>query len=105
MIFNEIAERSSADEIDRAIDDFLDIGGFIDAWLKQQTAFDLASLEAAIGRTLSEAERTEFMAVQHQAMRWTFLGSAMSNRGFLDALGSVSKSARARIEQVVPVFC
>jgi hypothetical protein len=67
--------------------------------------FDLGSLEAAIGRTLSQTERAEFETVQHQAMRWTFLGSAMRNKGFLDALSSVSIDARARVEQVAPAFC
>ncbi len=72
---------------------------------KQQTGLDLVSLERVIGRSLSEAERAQFTQVQHQAMRWTFLGSALSNKGFLEALGSVSEPARARIEQVAPAFC
>jgi hypothetical protein len=38
-------------------------------------------------------------------MRWTFLGSAMRNEGFLDTLGEVSSAGRARIEQVAPAFC
>lgn len=105
LVFFELAARSSAEQIDAAIDDFLAIGMFIDGGLKQQTAFDLASLEKAIGRTLPETDRAEFMTVQHQAMRWTFLGSALRNKGFLEALGSVSTAARARIEQVAPAFC
>jgi hypothetical protein len=105
MVFFELAARATPTEVDQAFDDFLDIGGFIDGGLGQQTALDLASLEAAIGRTLPEADRQRFTVVQHQAMRWTFLGSALRNEAFLDALGQVSPKGRARIEEVAPAFC
>jgi hypothetical protein len=105
LVFFELAERSSAEEIERAVDDFLDIGGFIDKGLEQQTRLDLTALETAIGRSLSEGERARFLSAQHQAMRWTFLGSAMRNKGFLEALESVTPEGRARIEQVAPAFC
>ena len=105
LVFYELAEKSSPEKITRAIDDFLDIGAFIDGGLKQQTELDLASFERATGRSLTDDQRAEFVAVQHQAMRWTFLGSAMRNKGFLEAIGSVSPAERARIEQVAPAFC
>ncbi len=81
------------------------IGGLVDAGLKQQAQLVLASFEAAIGRTLSEDQREAFLAAQHQAMRWTFLGSAVVNKGFLEALAQVRPQARSRIEQVAPAFC
>ncbi len=105
MVFFEIAAKATAQDIDQAFDDFLDIGGFIDGGLGQQTALDLASLEKAIGRALPEPERQRFMQVQHQAMRWTFLGSALRNEAFLEALEAVSPAGRARIEEVAPAFC
>ena len=105
LVFFELAERSTSDGIAAAVDEFLDIGGFIDAGLKQQAELDLASLEAAIGRTLPDDQRETFLTAQHQALRWTFLGSAMVNKGFLEALGQVSPEARLRIEQVAPAFC
>lgn len=105
MVFFELAARATPAQIDQAFDDFLDIGGFIDGGLGGQTALDLISLEAAIGRTLPEADRRRFTETQHQAMRWTFLGSALRNEAFLDALGQVSPKGRARIEEVAPAFC
>lgn len=105
MVFFELAAKATPDEIDRAFDDFLDIGAFIDGGLGQQTALDLASLEAAIGRSLSEGDRARFTEVQHQAMRWTFLGSALKNETFLGALEQVSPKGRARIDEVAPAFC
>jgi hypothetical protein len=105
MVFFELAAKSTVQEIERGFDDFLDIGGFIDGGLAQQTALDLASLEAAIGRTLPDPERRRFTEVQHQALRWTFLGSALRNPTFLDALETVSPRGRARIDEIAPAFC
>lgn len=105
MVFFELAARATPEEIDQAFADFLDIGAFIDGGLEQQVALDLASLEASIGRSLTDDQRQRFVEVQHQALRWTFLGSALKNEAFLEALEQVSPSGRARIEQVAPAFC
>ena len=105
LLFKELAAKSDRDKIARAVDDFLDIGGLVDGKLAEQTALDLVSLEAAIGRSLSPAQRDRFIQVQHQAMRWTFLGSALVNKGFLEAVGRVSPAGRAKLEQVAPAFC
>ena len=102
--FTNWRQKAVPEQVTQAIDDFLHIGAFIDAGLKQQTELDLVSFETATGRSLTEDQRAEFIAVQHQAMRWTFLGSAMRNKGFLDAIGSVSPTGRERIEQVAPAF-
>jgi hypothetical protein len=105
LVFYELAARAAPEEIDKAVDDFLDIGAFVDGGLAQQVELDLPALEAAIGRLLSDAEKGIFRQVQHQAMRWTFIGSALRNEGFLRAVGEVSPAARARLESVAPVFC
>lgn len=105
LAFYELAAKAGPEKIEQAIDDFLDIGAFIDGGLAGQTELDLASLETAIGRTLTAPQREEFIRVQHQAQRWTFLGSAMVNEGFLQALGKVSPAGRTRIEQVAHAFC
>lgn len=105
MVFFELAERAAPSEIDQAFEDFLAIGGAIDGLLGAQTALDLTALESSIGRMLPEADRQRFIQAQHQAMRWTFLGSALRNEAFLDAIGHVSPKGRALIEQVAPAFC
>lgn len=104
MVFFEIAERSTPEQIEAAVSDFLDIGGFIDGGLGSQVQLDLVSLERAIGRTLPDADRAEFIRVQHQAQRWTFLGSALTNKAFLEAVGQVTPAGRAQLEQVAPAF-
>ncbi|RAK68686.1 hypothetical protein [Phenylobacterium kunshanense] len=105
LVFFELAASAGSEGVVAGVEDFLEIGLFIDGRLKQQTELDLASLEAAIGRKLVPADRDTFLARQHQAQRWTFLGSALSNQGFLKALGEVSPAARRRIEEVAPAFC
>lgn len=105
LVFHELAAAVSPAGIDEAVDEFLDIGGFVDGGLKQQTELDLASLEAVIDRQIPAEQRARMLEQQHQAMRWTFIGSALVNNGFLDAMGSLSPAARAKIDQVAPVFC
>jgi hypothetical protein len=99
-----IAENLNQAEIDAGIDGYLELGAFFDAGLKQQTAFDLEAFERATGRTLSAAERDRFLAQQHQANRWTYLGSGMSHSRFLATVGQLSAEKRALIEAAAPSF-
>src|SRR5690606_17299586 len=71
MMVESLAEGLSDDKLRSAVDGYLDIGGFLDTGGRQQTLFDLESLEAATGRTLNEKERETFIEQQHQANRWT----------------------------------
>lgn len=105
LVFYELAEKAGPDGVMQAVDEFLQIGAFIDGGLGEQVKLDLAALEAVIGRQLTEAQRVQFLGQQHQAQRWTFLGSALVNQGFLKALGEVSPEGRSRLQEVAPVFC
>ena len=77
----------------------------LDDGLKQQTAFDLDCLQRATSCQLSKEEATQFLSVQHQAMRWTFLGSGMTHTNFLASVEALKPGARADIEQMSPAFC
>ena len=104
LVLESLAHGSSAEDIGTAIQEYLEIGAFLDAGLGQQAELDLHSLERAIGRRLSEHERRQFLDVQHQGLRWTFLGSAMKNRNFLAVLGSISGEAAKRVELAAKSF-
>jgi len=104
LVLQSLAQRNSAQDIAEAIQEYFEIGAFLDGGFKQQTELDLQSLERAIDRTLSEYERRQFLDVQHRALCWTFLGSAMQNRNFLAVLGSVSDEAATRVEQAAKSF-
>lgn len=105
LMVEALAEGLTNEEIAQAIDGFLEIGGFLDIGLKQQTLFDLEAFELATGRTLSEAERKMFIETQHQANRWTYLGSGLKHPRFLETLENLGANHRIRIEEVSPAFC
>lgn len=105
LLVEELVAQASEEERAAALAGYLEIGLFLDAGLAQQAEFDLASFERAAGRTLDERERRELLACQHQALRWTFLGSGMTHPRFLTALEGLGPRARAEIEAVAPSFC
>jgi hypothetical protein len=102
LIVDALAVGRSEEQIDKAIDEFFEIGGFLDEGLKTQAAFNLDSLETAIGRKLEDRE--EILAQQHQAGRWTYIGSGMVHERFKDALNAISRRAAERIAEAAPVF-
>jgi hypothetical protein len=105
LMVDALARGRSQDEITRAVDEYLEIGGFLDAGLKQQVQFDLESFERATGRTLSDGEREQFVDTQQQANRWTYLGSGMTHPNFLATVESLQPAARTRLEEIAPAFC
>jgi hypothetical protein len=105
VMVEALADGMSEAEIAAAVDEFLQIGGILDEGTRQQTVFDLEALERATGRTLSETERAEFLEVQHQANRWTYIGSGLTHPRFLETLGKLSPAQRRRIEELAPAFC
>jgi hypothetical protein len=104
MMVKSIAEGLSQAEIDAGIDGYLALGGFLDEGLKQQVVFDLEAFERATGRTLDAGERETFMRLQHQANRWTYIGSGMSHPRFLEALEALNPQKRKLIEGAAPTF-
>lgn len=104
LILRSLAREASAQTIDAAVAEYFEIGAFLDAGLKAQASLDLQSLEGAAGRALSEDERARFLEVQHRAQQWTFLGTAMGNRNFLETLASISASAAQRVALAAQTF-
>lgn len=104
LMVEGLAAGRSADEIAKGVDGYLQLGGMIDEGLKQQVAFDMAAFVMATGRTLTDDEKQEFMSVQHQAQRWTFIGSGMSHPNFLATVEKIAPEARTRLAQIAPAF-
>ena len=105
LMVEALAANRSEEEIMRGVEEYLEIGGFLDNGLKQQVEFDLVSFEQASGRTLSENQREEFRRVQLRANRWTYLGTGMTHERVLETLESLTPKARQRVESVSPAFC
>lgn len=106
LMVESLAAGCNEQEIEAAINGYLEIGGFLDGGLKMQTQFDMEALERVTGRTLTSDEREQFMAIQHQANRWTYLGSGMTHPNFLATVERLMPEARKRLEEeVAPMFC
>jgi hypothetical protein len=102
LVVLALAQGRSEIEIVAAANEYLEIGAFLDGGLANQAALNLEALERAIGRTLPE--RAALLAQQHQAARWTYLGSGMAHPQFVDTLQRLSPAARARVDAVAPQF-
>ena len=102
LIVEALAEGRTEEQIDKVIDEFLEIGGFLDDGLKTQAGFNLDALEKVIGRKLENREEIE--AQQHQAARWTYIGSGLVHERFKSTLNDISPNAAKRLAEVTPVF-
>lgn len=105
LMVEALADNRDEAGIQSAVDEYLEIGMFLDEGLKMQTGFNLDAFERASGRALGAAEREEIAAQQHQALRWTYLGSGMTHPKFVATLKALSPAAHDRIAQVAPAFC
>ena len=102
LIVDALAEGRSEEQIDKAIDEFFEIGAFLDGGLKAQAGFNLDALETAIGRRIEDREA--MIEQQHQAARWTYIGSGMVHERFKSTLESLSPNAARRIAEAAPIF-
>jgi hypothetical protein len=105
LMVETLAAGRSEEDIMRGVEEYLEIGGFLDGGLQQQVEFDLESFERASGHTLSETQREEFRRVQLKANRYTYLGSGMTHERVLETLEWLTPKARQRVESVSPAFC
>lgn len=105
LMVEALADGRDEPGIQAAIDEYLEIGIFLDGGLRQQTLFNLDAFERATGRRLEVGEREPFIESQHQAARWTFLGSGMTHPKFRATLSAISPAACDRIDAVAPAFC
>ena len=91
--------------IQAALDEYLEMGMFIDGGLKAQAGFNIEALEAATGTAIAPEARDALLEQQHQALRWTYIGSGMTHPKFVATLAAMSPAARDRIAEVAPAFC
>jgi len=91
--------------IDKAFEEYLEIGGMIDGALAQQVEFDIENLARATGRKLSKSEGEAFTTTQLQAQRYTYLGSGMTHPNFVTTLGEIRPEAAQKLATIAPAFC
>jgi P-aminobenzoate N-oxygenase AurF len=102
LIVDALAEGRSEAEIDKAIDEVFEIATFLDGGLKAQAEFNVTALEKAINQTV--LNREEIIAQQHQAGRWTFIGSGLVHERFKTTVENISPKAAARLAEAAPIF-
>ena len=105
LMVEALAEEMGEEQIHGAVNGFLAILSFFDAGLVQQVEFNLAALEQAIGRELGGKERARLKVQQHQALRWTYLGSGLVHREFRATLAALSPGELRHIDAVAIKFC
>ncbi len=97
LIVDEIASTLEPARIEAGINDYMDIGKLLDGGLNAQVQLDLDSLQKAIGRTLSAAEKAEITQAQIKSYRWTFLASGMTHPKFDKSLRELSARGHERV--------
>jgi hypothetical protein len=102
LMITALAQDYPADEIDGAIDEFFEIGAFLDGGLAQQAEFNHSALEQATGRKF--ADREQIIAQQHEAARWTYIGSGMSHPKFLELVTRVAPGKGQLVVQAAEAF-
>jgi hypothetical protein len=105
LMVEALAAGCSREEIGKAFDGYLAIGGFLDEGLAQQARLNLESFTRATGRRLTGEEEKRMMETQRQALRWTYLGSGMTHPNFLETVGRLDPDLRRRLDEIAPVFC
>ena len=104
LMVQALTDSLSATEIEKGFSDYASIGGLIDGGIPQQVRFDMQALQRAAGRNFSKREEDQFRAIQTQALRWTYLGSAMTHPQFLRTVEEISPDARGQIEEMSKTF-
>jgi hypothetical protein len=90
---------TTAERIDKAFADYLDLIGAFDGLLESQAKMDLESLSIAVGRPLTADEKGDLLARQHRAYRRTFLVYGMENPMFAETLRKISPTWAAKVKE------
>ena len=99
-----LAEGRDEAGIQKALDEYLEIGMFFDEAFKAQADLNVKALETATGTTIDPQVRPALVEQQHQAIRWTYLGTGMTHPKFVGTLKALSQKAADRIAEVASVF-
>lgn len=100
----KLRKDATAEQVQRAIDDYFAIAGAFADLLANQAKLDVVSLERAIGRTLSESERTAVETAQRKSYHRAFLRSGVTNSVFLEFLAEHFPAALAPAAEAAAAF-
>jgi hypothetical protein len=104
LMVEALADGRDEAAIMAAIDGYLEIVAFLDGGFKAQAELNIDAFQRAARPSLSATQSEELLAQQHQALRWTYLGSGMVHPKFGATLAALSPAAQDRIAAVAPAF-
>jgi hypothetical protein len=105
LMVEALAEGRDAASIDSAVDEYIALGGFLDDGLRGQATMNIDAFERATGHRFPSGERDDLTQQQHQALRWTYIGSGMTHPKFTDTLAAISPAGAGRVAGIAPAFC
>jgi P-aminobenzoate N-oxygenase AurF len=82
------------EEIDRVLDDLVELVGGLDGLLQMQASLDVDNLQGCLWRRLPPAERAEIRAAVLAAKRYTFIESGVTHPNFQDLFRAVTTPAQ-----------
>lgn len=101
LMVEAIAQNSDDASLQQGIEDYFAISKFLHDGLMMQVQLDIESLQAASGRSFTQAEKQEIQTAQEKSYRWTFLGSGMTHPNFVKTLNELSETAAVRLAEMV----
>ena len=104
LMVEEMAASMSPAEIERGMQAYLELGAFLDEGLSAQAAMDLDALQQAEQIRLTDAQREEFLRVQHQALRWTYIGTGITHPEFLTTVERLAPAWKPRMMEAGRMF-
>lgn len=101
LLAGEVAKDLTLEQRETAVDEMLELGGAIDGLVAQQMELDITSLETALGRELSDADKNEIRKHVHKALRWTYLVSGMQHPNFQKIIAELTEKGPDKIAGAV----
>ena len=105
LMVEALADGLDEAQIMAAVHEYLELGMFFDAAFSDQAGLNIQALVKATGIFIPEDVRVELHKQQHQALRWTYLGSGLTHPKFVATLEALSPAARDCVAAAAPTFC
>lgn len=104
MLIDELAETTSLEERETAVDELLELGAAIDGLLSQQIGLNIETLQNVTGRKFTEAEKEEISTKTQRAWRWTFLVSGLEHPNVVKLINELTKAGPEKIKQAAKLL-
>jgi hypothetical protein len=105
LIVEAVAADCTSKDVDQALQEYAEIGAFLDNGIQQQAEFNIDAFVNATRKDLSRIQREEMTAAVLKGMRWTYLGTGMTHPNFLATVEQISPEGKKQIEAMAPMFC